>query len=56
MISFVSKLIEDKETRDPSAKKGIPTTKSHNTAHLGIYMHDREDDSNTHCPSKGNNQ
>lgn len=45
MISFVSKLIEDKETRDPSAKKGIPTTKSHNTAHLGIYTHDREDDS-----------
>lgn len=42
MISFVSKLTEDKGTRDPSAKKGIPTTKSHNTAHLGIYTYDQD--------------
>lgn len=43
MIRFVSKLIEDKETRDPSAKKGITTTKSHITSHLGIHTYDRED-------------
>lgn len=43
MISFASKLIEYNETRDPSAKKVIPTTKSHNTVHLGIYMYDQED-------------
>ena len=43
MISFVSKLTEDKETRDPSTKKGVPTTKSHNTGHLGIYTYDEED-------------
>jgi len=36
-------LIEDKETSDPSAKKGTPTTKSHNTAHVGIYTYDQED-------------
>lgn len=37
MISFVSKVIEDKEMRDPYGKKEIPTTELHNTAHLDIH-------------------
>lgn len=37
MISFVSKVIEDKEMRDPDGKKEVPTTILHSTAHLGIH-------------------
>lgn len=38
IISSVSKVLEDKEMKDPYEKKEIPTTKLHNAAHLGIHI------------------